>query len=113
MTVLTLYIIAAALVLSAVQVRFRDVGVAVPVALQVLLFASPVLYPLAAVPARVRWVYQLNPMAGIIEGLRSAVLHGQPPNLTALAISAVASILLLIIAYSYFKHVEATMADVI
>ena len=113
MTVLTLYIIAAALVLSAVQVRFRDVGVAVPVALQLLMFASPVLYPLAAVPARMRTVYQLNPMAGIIEGLRSVVLHGQAPNLTVLSISAGASIVLLILTYSYFKHVEATMADVI
>src|SRR5262249_7841538 len=60
MMVLTLFIISAALVLSAVQVRFRDIGVAVPVALQILMFASPVLYPLAAVPARLRIVYQLN-----------------------------------------------------
>lgn len=111
--VLTLFIISAALVLSAVQVRFRDVGVAIPVALQILMFASPVLYPLSVVPARLRSVYELNPMAGIIEGLRSVVLHGQPPNLTALVLSALASIALLIIAYSYFKHVEATMADVI
>jgi lipopolysaccharide transport system permease protein len=96
-----------------VQVRFRDVGVAVPVVLQVLMFASPVLYPLAAVPARLRSVYQLNPMAGIIEGLRTVVLHGAAPQLTSLSISAIASIVLLIFAYSYFKHVEATMADVI
>jgi lipopolysaccharide transport system permease protein len=113
MIVLTLFIIAAALVLSAVQVRFRDVGVAVPVALQILMFASPVLYPLAAVPARLRAVYQLNPMAGIIEGLRTVVLHGTMPDLTSLSVSAVAAIVLLILAYSYFKHVEATMADVI
>jgi lipopolysaccharide transport system permease protein len=111
--VLTLFIVAAALVLSAVQVRFRDVGVAIPVALQVLMFASPVLYPLEVVPARLRSVYELNPMAGIIEGLRSVVLHGQAPNLTALSLSALASIAFLIIAYSYFKRVEATMADVI
>ena len=113
MCVLTLFIIAAALVLSAVQVRFRDVGVAVPVALQILMFASPVLYPLAAVPARLRLVYELNPIAGIIEGLRTVVLHGRSPNLVALSVSALASITLLIFAYSYFKHVEATMADVI
>jgi|ERR1041385_188315 lipopolysaccharide transport system permease protein len=113
MIVLTLFIIAAALVLSAVQVRFRDVGVAIPVALQVFMFASPVLYPLAVVPARLRSVYQLNPMADTIEGLRSVVLHRQAPNLTALSLSALASFALLIIAYSYFKRVEATMADVI
>src|SRR5690242_5296802 len=113
MIILTLFITAAALVLSAVQVRFRDVGVAVPVALQVWMFASPVLYPLAAVPVRFRSIYQLNPMAGILEGLRRVVLQGAPPEMTALSISAVISVGLLMIAYAYFKRVEATMADVI
>jgi lipopolysaccharide transport system permease protein len=113
MAILTLFAIGAALVLSAVQVRFRDVGVAVPIAMQVWMFASPVLYPLAAVPRQVRSIYQLNPMTGIIEGLRSVVLRGEAPEATALSISALVSVGLLIIAYSYFKRVEATMADVI
>jgi len=113
MLILTLFIIAAALVLSAVQVRFRDVGVAVPIAMQVWMFASPVLYPLAAVPARLRSIYQLNPMVGIIEGLRSVVLQGAQPPITAISVSVLISVGLLIIAYSYFKRVEATMADVI
>jgi lipopolysaccharide transport system permease protein len=113
MFILTVFIIAAALVLSAMQVRFRDVGVAVPIAMQVWMFASPVLYPLAAVPTRLQSIYQLNPMVGIIEGLRSVVLHGEPPATAALWVPAVISVGLLIIAYSYFKRVEATMADVI
>ena len=113
MLILTLFIIAAALVLSAVQVRFRDVGVAVPIAMQVWMFASPVLYPLAAVPARLRSIYQLNPMVGIIEGLRSVVLQGAQPPITAISVSVLISVGLLIIAYGYFKRVEATMADVI
>ena len=113
MLILTLFIIAAALVLSAVQVRFRDVGVAVPIAMQVWMFASPVLYPLAAVPARLQSIYQLNPMVGIIEGLRSVVLQGAQPPITAISVSVLISVGLLIIAYSYFKRVEATMADVI
>ena len=113
MAILTLFAIGTALVLSAVQVRFRDVGVAVPIAMQIWMFASPVLYPLAAVPVRFRSIYQLNPMAGILEGLRRVVLHGAPPDMTALSISAVISIGLLMIAYGYFKRVEATMADVI
>ena len=58
MVILTVFIIAAALVLSAVQVRFRDVGVAVPVALQIWMFASPIFYPLNAVPLRLRSIYQ-------------------------------------------------------
>jgi len=113
MMILTLFIIAAALVLSAVQVRFRDVGVAVPVALQVWMFASPILYPLDAVPVRLRSVYQLNPMAGIIESLRRVVLHGAAPDVTVLSISAAVSVVLLVIAYCYFKRVESTMADVV
>ena len=113
MAILTLFIIAAALVLAAVQVRFRDVGVAVPIAMQVWMFASPVLYPVAAVPVRFRSIYELNPMAGILESLRLVILHGAPPNFTALSISTVISVGLLILAYSYFKRVEATMADVI
>ena len=113
MAILTLFIIATALVLSAVQVRFRDVGVAVPIALQVWMFASPVLYPLAAVPVRLRSIYELNPMAGIIESLRLVILQGAPPNFTALSISTLISFGLLIVAYSYFKRVEATMADII
>ena len=111
--ILTVFIIAAALVLSAVQVRFRDVGVAVPVALQVWMFASPVLYPLTAVPKRLQSVYQLNPMAGIIESLRSVVLHGAPPDIRALSISAIISVVLLVVSYGYFKRVESTMADVV
>lgn len=113
MVILTLFIIAAALVLSAAQVRFRDVGVAVPVALQVWMFASPVLYPLTAVPVRLRFVYELNPMAGIIESLRRVVLHGAAPDITLLSFSALISVVLLVVSYGYFKRVEATMADVV
>ena len=113
MIILTLFITAAALVLSAVQVRFRDVGVAVPIALQVWMFASPVLYPLTAVPARLRPFYQLNPMAGIIESLRRVVLHGAAPDVTVLSISAVISVVFLVVSYGYFKRVESTMADVV
>ena len=101
------------IVLSAVQVRFRDVGVAVPVALQVWMFASPVLYPLAAVPVRLRPLYELNPMAGIIESLRSVVLHGTGPDIGVLSLSAIISIVLLLLSYGYFKRVESTMADVV
>ena len=113
MVILTMFIMAAALVLSAVQVRFRDVGVAVPVALQVWMFASPVLYPLTAVPVRLRPLYELNPMAGIIESLRRVVLHGVAPDIGVLSVSAVISVILLVLSYGYFKRVESTMADVV
>ena len=103
---------AAALLLSAWQVRVRDVGAALPLVLQLGLFASPVLYPLSAVPARWSSWYVLNPLAGAIDGFRRASVGAQP-DVHALAISAIAALLLLPAAYAVFKHTEATVADVV
>jgi lipopolysaccharide transport system permease protein len=104
--------LAAALLLSAWQVRFRDVGAALPLALQLGLFVSPVLYPLSAVPHRWSGWYALNPLAGAIDGFRRSVL-GAAPDPYALGVSAVAALVLLPIAYIVFKHTEATVADVV
>src|SRR6185369_8847611 len=111
--ILICFVTAMALVFSATQVRFRDVGVAMPLLLQLWMFASPVVYPLSAVPERFRSLYSLNPMVGIVDGFRSAVLGGTATNFYTLGLSALISILLLPIAYLYFKRVEATIADVI
>jgi lipopolysaccharide transport system permease protein len=101
------------LILSATQVRMRDVGVAMPIALQLLLFATPVAYPLDTVPARFLPIYSLNPLVGIVENFRRGVLNTQPAQLESLAISAAWAIVLLPIGYAWFKHLEATAADVI
>jgi lipopolysaccharide transport system permease protein len=103
--------LAVSLVLCAVNVRVRDVGVAMPLILQVGLFASPVIYPLDAVPAAWRRLYVLNPMAGIVDGFRRAVLDGAAPDPSALASTLVVVAVLLPAAYVWFKQVEATMAD--
>jgi lipopolysaccharide transport system permease protein len=113
LAVLTLFAIAISLMLCAIQVRYRDIGVAMPLALQLWMFATPVVYPLSLVPAQWRSLYILNPMVGIIETFRRGMLEGKAPDFPALAISAVISLLLLPIAYIYFKHVEATVADII
>lgn len=104
--------LACALVLSAVQVRFRDVGVALPIGLQLLMFASPVLYPLHLVPSTWRHLYLLNPLAGLIDGFRRSVL-GLPVDATALAVAALITAAALPAAYLVFKHAEVTVADVI
>jgi lipopolysaccharide transport system permease protein len=101
------------LALCAVHTRYRDVGVAMPLLLQLWFFASPVLYPLAAVPAAWRSAYTLNPMAGIVDGFRSAVLEGRTPDLAALGSSRAVVAVGLPIAYLWFKHVDATMADLV
>jgi lipopolysaccharide transport system permease protein len=111
--VLTTFLVATSLLLSATQVRFRDIGVAMPLLLQLWMFATPVVYPLEQVPERFRGLYVLNPMVGVVEGFRRAVVLGETPDLRLLALSAAVAFLLLPAAYVYFKRVEATVADVI
>jgi lipopolysaccharide transport system permease protein len=111
--VLTLFATSVAFIFSATQVRFRDIGVAVPLLLQIWMFVSPVVYPLSAVPAAWRNLYLLNPMAGLIENFRRVILLGVAPDFFALGVSTVIALILLPISYVYFKHVEATVADII
>ena len=101
------------LILCTIHARYRDVGVAMPLLLQVWFFASPVLYPLSAVPAAWRSIYLLNPMAGIIDGFRSVVLEGRAPDLAALGSALAVVTVGLPVAYLWFKHVDATMADLV
>jgi lipopolysaccharide transport system permease protein len=110
--VMAAFTTACALIFSAMQVRVRDIGMAMPLVLQLWLFASPVVYPLRQVPERLRDYYVLNPMVGIIENFRAALL-GTPLDQHSLIISTVISVLLLPLSYLYFKRVEATVADVI
>jgi lipopolysaccharide transport system permease protein len=109
---LAIFALACGLVLSAIQVRVRDVGVALPIALQLLMFASPVLYPLRAVPAAWRTAYVLNPLAGLIDGFRRSVL-GVPLDMPALGIASIITLLALPAAYMLFKYADVTVADVI
>ena len=104
---------ACSLFLSAMQVKFRDIGVAMPLLLQLWMFSTPVVYPLSAVPQRYRGWYVLNPLVGAIENFRRVVLQGVEPDYHSLAISAIVAAILLPLTYLYFKRVEATMADVI
>jgi lipopolysaccharide transport system permease protein len=111
--VMTCFATAMSLLFSATQVRFRDMGVAVPLILQIWMFATPVIYPLSAVPARVRPLYVLNPMVGIVENFRQTVLNGAPPDFYTLGVAASVAFGLLFFSYLYFKHMDATMADII
>jgi len=104
---------AIALFFSAIQVRFRDVGLAMPFVLQVWMFTVPVVYSLQSVPVRFRRLYLLDPAAGLIDNFRIVVLGGAAPNAASLLTSAAITILCLGFAYAYFKSSEATMADVI
>jgi lipopolysaccharide transport system permease protein len=111
--VTTMFITAMALIFSAAQVRFRDIGVALPLLLQIWMFATPVVYPLSAVPDRFRSLYMLNPMVGAVENFRRVLVEAAPPNFYELGISALIAMIMLPAAYIFFKHFEATVADII
>lgn len=104
--------LACGMVSSALNVKYRDVGVAMPVLVQLWMYVSPVLYPSGLVPERWRWAYDLNPLVGIVEGFRAAVL-GIPFNWYALSISAACTAALLVCASYLFRRVEREFADVI
>jgi lipopolysaccharide transport system permease protein len=99
--------------LSAINAIYRDVRYVVPFLVQFWMFASPVAYPSSLVPERWRWLYGLNPMAGVIEGFRWALTGtGQPPS-SLLAVSAFMVLLLVAGGAAYFQKMEGTIADVV
>ena len=99
------------LLLSALNVRYRDIRHALPFMIQIWMFASPVIYPLGMVPARWRWVLALNPMTGVIEGFRAALLGSGEVPWVALAISAAVALMLLICSLLAFRRLEKSFAD--
>jgi homopolymeric O-antigen transport system permease protein len=115
--VLTGFLVGLGLFLSALQVRHRDIGLAMPVLLQVWLFATPVLYPLSAVKSALApplyALYTINPLAGVVDTFRRALVLHQAPDFQALATSALIVAVLVPAAYIYFKYVELTMADAV
>lgn len=105
--------LAVGLWLSALNVRYRDVGHTIPFLTQLWMFASPVAYPVGLIPERWRLLYSLNPMAGVIEGFRWALLGKESPDFGVIVVSAVMVLALLIPGIVYFKYTERTFADVI
>ena len=105
--------VAVGLWLAAATVRYRDVRYALPFVTNLWLFASPVAYPASLVPERWRWLYGLNPVAGAIEGFRSALLGGGGMPLTLLAASSGMTLILLVGGLYYFARLERTFADVV
>ena len=104
---------AIALLCSAIQVRIRDVGLALPFVMQVWMFATPVVYSSQAVPARFRTLYLLNPIAGAIDSFRGVILWGRAPDFFILIAAFLVAMVGLSLAYAYFKWSEAVMADVV
>ncbi len=98
--------------LSALNVRFRDVKFALPFVLQVWMVASPIFYPVSLVPEKWRLVYAINPLAGIIDGFRSS-LFGLAFDWPIIAISSLSILFFCIVSLVVFKRMEDDFADVI
>ena len=99
---------------SALNVKYRDVQHAVPFLIQIWLFATPIAYPVSLVPAKWHTLYALNPMVGVVEGFRWALLGtGQTPWGPLLAVSTLTTLAILATGALYFRRVERTFADII
>ena len=105
--------LAVGLWLSALNVRYRDVAYTTTFLVQFWMYASPVAYSVAEVPERWRLVYSLNPMAGVIEGFRWALLGKETPEFGVIAVSTAIVFLLLFFGTVYFRHLERTFADIV
>jgi lipopolysaccharide transport system permease protein len=108
--ILTLLALGLGMLISALNVKYRDIGVMLPVLVQLWMYASPVVYPLSLVPEKWRAFYIWNPMVGIIAGFRSALL-GEAFQWPALAISTVITVALFVISSIVFRRVEKGFAD--
>lgn len=98
---------------SALNVRYRDIGYVVPLLTQLWLFATPIAYPSSLVPKSVRLLYGLNPMTGVIDGFRWALLQDGSPPWALLATALVVAIVLMAGSLAYFQRAEKSFADVI
>jgi ABC-type polysaccharide/polyol phosphate export permease len=110
---LVAFTIAVTLLTSAMNVFYRDVSPVVQIGLQLWLFLTPIAYPFARVPEPWRGWVALNPLSGVIEGLRSAVIYGHQPEWSLLARSVAVTAVLLVGSYVLFKRLDKYFADVI
>lgn len=103
----------AGLWLTALNVQFRDVRYTIPFLTQIWFYLTPVAYSATLIPEKLRFLYGLNPMTGVVEMFRWALLGKQPPSMVMLLISGVVSLVLLFSGLRYFQRMEHEFADVI
>ena len=98
---------------SAANVFYRDVNPVVQIALQLWLYLTPVAYPLSAVPDQYRALFLLNPLTGIVEGLRSVIVFGREPDWAVVGVSTALTLTVFVAALTLFKRTDKYFADVI
>lgn len=98
--------------LTALAVQYRDIRFALPFVLQLMMYASPVVYPATLIPSGYRLIYGLNPMAGVIEGFRSALLGTNPMPWGMIAVGAGVAVLMAVSGAFFFRRRERVFVDV-
>ncbi|HET7321922.1 MAG TPA: ABC transporter permease [Longimicrobiaceae bacterium] len=98
--------------LSALNIQYRDVKYVIPFLVQVWMYASPIVYPMSMVPEKYRAIYALNPMAGVVEGFRSALLGTNAVAWSTIGVSLTAGLVLFLSGAAYFRRTERIFADV-
>jgi lipopolysaccharide transport system permease protein len=98
--------------LSALTVKYRDIRHALPFVLQLWMFLTPIVYPLSIVHEKYRWLMYINPLTGIVEGIRASVV-GHAFNWTALAFTTVIMVFMLACSIYTFRSIEKSIADLI
>lgn len=99
--------------LAALYARYRDIRYALQFMVMLWMFVSPVMYPSSMIPAHWRWLYGMNPLAGVLEGFRWTITGTAQPSPALLIVSALVAVGTLIVGVLYFQHVEADIADVV
>jgi lipopolysaccharide transport system permease protein len=110
--VLSLLAFAVGMWMSALNVKYRDIRYALPFLIQLWMFVSPVIYPSSMIHGKLRMLFDINPVTGLIENFRAS-LFGQPFNLRSLALSAVITLALLVFSAFTFRRMEKSFADII
>jgi lipopolysaccharide transport system permease protein len=108
----TLFATGVGMWMSALNVKYRDIRYALPFALQIWMYVTPIIYPVTFIPARWRWLIALNPLSGIIQGFRSAIF-GRAFDWDAIAVSAAVTLGVVICAAYAFRRMEREFADII
>lgn len=98
---------------AALNVKYRDIKYALPFFIQLLLFATPIIYPASMIPERFQWLLALNPLSALIQAFRYAVFPHRIVDWNILAISAAVTAVLFLAGVAYFKSTEKAMADLV
>ncbi|MBS1846967.1 MAG: ABC transporter permease [Actinobacteria bacterium] len=98
---------------GALSVRYRDVQYVVPFVIQFLLFATPIAYLVSSAPASKRWLFTINPLTGLFEGVRWSLIGTPPPSVGAITYSLAAAVVFLVFGLVVFSKLENEFADVI